>query len=115
PAISPWKPSPHWATIPSSAYPAYLGEPSGQTRRRRSDGPNSYSTPGDTIECVYLHAFETGSELRDGLAKWIGFYNTRPPHSVFAGRTPDEVYFQIAPTPSPGHAPEMVSAIPLAA
>ena len=25
-------------------------------------------------ECVYLHAFETGSELRAGLAKWIGYY-----------------------------------------
>ena len=25
-------------------------------------------------ECVYLHAFETGSELRAGLSKWIGYY-----------------------------------------
>lgn len=62
-------------------------------------------------ECVYLHAFETGSELRRGLAKWVGFYNTRRPHSVFNGRTPDEVYFQIATTPSPGHAPATVSSI----
>jgi len=66
-------------------------------------------------ECVYLHAFETGSELRQGLARWIEFYNARRPHSVFAGRTPDEVYFQIATTPSPGHAPETVSSILLAA
>ena len=66
-------------------------------------------------ECVYIHAFETGSELRAGLAAWIGFYNTARPHSVFAGRTPDEVYFQIAPPPSPGHAPETVAAFPLAA
>jgi len=66
-------------------------------------------------ECVYIHAFETGSDLRAGLAAWIGFYNASRPHSVFAGRTPDEVYFQIAPTLSPGHAPETVSAIPLAA
>jgi len=43
-------------------------------------------------ECIYLHAFETGSELRDGLAKWIGYYNTRRPHSTLAGRTPDEAY-----------------------
>ena len=28
-------------------------------------------------ECVHLHAFETGSELRAGLSKWIGYYNTR--------------------------------------
>ena len=43
-------------------------------------------------ECVYLHAFETGSELRAGLARWVGYYNTRPPHSTLAGRTPDEAY-----------------------
>ena len=43
-------------------------------------------------ECVYLHAFETGSELRAGLSKWIGYYNTRRPHSTLAGRTPDKAY-----------------------
>jgi putative transposase len=43
-------------------------------------------------ECIYLHAFETGSELRAGLAKWIGYYNTRRPHSTLAGRTPDKAY-----------------------
>jgi putative transposase len=43
-------------------------------------------------ECVYLHAFETGSELRAGLRGWIELYNTRRPHSALAGRTPDEVY-----------------------
>ena len=41
-------------------------------------------------ECVYLHAFETGSELRDGLACWIRNYNADRPHSGLAGRTPDE-------------------------
>ena len=43
-------------------------------------------------ECVYLHAFETGSELRAGLTKWIGYYNTQRPHSTLAGWTPDEAY-----------------------
>ena len=43
-------------------------------------------------ECVYLHAFETGSELRAGLTKWIGYYNAGRPHSALAGRTPDEAY-----------------------
>ena len=28
-------------------------------------------------ECVYLHAFETGSELRAGLARWIGYFTGR--------------------------------------
>jgi putative transposase len=43
-------------------------------------------------ECVYLHAFETGWELRAGLSRWIGYYNARRPHSALAGRTPDEAY-----------------------
>lgn len=43
-------------------------------------------------ECVYLHAFETGSELRAGLATWIGYYNARRPHSGLDGRPPDEAY-----------------------
>ncbi|MFC7553471.1 IS3 family transposase [Pseudoroseomonas wenyumeiae] len=43
-------------------------------------------------ECVYLHAFETGSEMRAGLTNWIGYYNARRPHSALAGQTPDEAY-----------------------
>ena len=43
-------------------------------------------------ECIYLHAFETGTDLRAGLASWIGYYNARRPHSTLAGRTPDEAY-----------------------
>jgi putative transposase len=43
-------------------------------------------------ECVYLHAFETGSEVRVGLSKWIGYYNAGRPHSALAGLTPDEAY-----------------------
>lgn len=43
-------------------------------------------------ECVYLHAFETGSELRVGLTRWIGYYNAHRPHSGLAGQTPDEAY-----------------------
>ena len=43
-------------------------------------------------ECVYLHAFETGSELRAGLTRWIGYYNTRRPPSTLGGRAPNEAY-----------------------
>jgi putative transposase len=43
-------------------------------------------------ECVYLHAFETGSELRAGLSRWIGYYNVGRPHSALEGWTPDEAY-----------------------
>ena len=62
-------------------------------------------------ECVYLHAFETGSALHAGLLGWISHYNKRRPHSALAGRTPDEAYHQIRlPSPSPGHATAMVMA-----
>ena len=43
-------------------------------------------------ECVFLNAFETGSEARFGIGRWIGYYNTNRPHSSFGGRTPEEVY-----------------------
>jgi putative transposase len=43
-------------------------------------------------ECVYLHAFETGSEMRAGLTRWIGYYNARRPHSALAGQTPNKAY-----------------------
>jgi putative transposase len=60
-------------------------------------------------ECVYLHAFETGSELRVGLTKWIAHYNGQRPHTALAGRTPDEAYHG-APTPSgPGLTPDQMA------
>jgi putative transposase len=43
-------------------------------------------------KCVYLNAFETGSEVRAGLSKWIGYYNAGRPHSGLGGQTPDEAY-----------------------
>ena len=66
-------------------------------------------------ECVYLHAFETGLALHAGLLRWIAHYNTTRPHSALAGRTPEEAYFGIGSTPSPGHAPAMASSLKLAA
>ncbi len=43
-------------------------------------------------ECVYLHAFEAGSEARLGIGRWIEYYNQRRPHSTLGGQTPDEIY-----------------------
>jgi len=48
-------------------------------------------------ECVYLHAFETGSETRRGIGSWIEFYNHDRPHSTLGGQTPDEAYRSIGP------------------
>ena len=33
-------------------------------------------------ECVFLNAFETGSEARSGIGRWIDYYNRRPPALV---------------------------------
>jgi len=43
-------------------------------------------------ECVYLNAFETGSEARGGIGRWIDYYNTARPHSALGGRTPTEAH-----------------------
>ncbi len=64
-------------------------------------------------ECVYLQAFETGSEARAGIGSWIDYYNTSRPHSALAGQTPAEAYHGRAAR-SPGHAPESVP-VPAAA
>ncbi len=43
-------------------------------------------------ECVYLNAFETGSEMRAGIGKWLTYYNFERPHSTHGILTPDEAY-----------------------
>jgi len=43
-------------------------------------------------ECVYMNAFETGSETRTGLRRWIDYYNAERPHSALGGRTPAEAH-----------------------
>lgn len=69
-------------------------------KARRSE-PCSNSVQGE-VKCVYIHAFETGSELRAGLTWWIDDYNTNRPHSALAGATPDEAYGQIQAPPIRG-------------
>ncbi len=43
-------------------------------------------------ECVYMNAFETRSEARAGLGRWIEYYNAERPHSALGGRTPAEAH-----------------------
>lgn len=45
-------------------------------------------------ECVYLHAWETGSQARAGIRKWMEFYNKTRPHSALGGKPPAVVYWQ---------------------
>ena len=47
-------------------------------------------------ECLYLHAFENGSTLRQGLWEWFARYNGERPHQSLGYQTPDTVYAQEA-------------------
>ena len=46
-------------------------------------------------EEVYLRAYDTVSEARASLARYVEFYNARRPHSSIEERTPDEAYFEM--------------------
>lgn len=50
-------------------------------------------------DCVYLNAFETGSEARKGIGKWFSKYNKERPHSSLDDKTPHEAYWKL---PRPG-------------
>ncbi len=43
-------------------------------------------------ECVYLHAWETGSEAKAGVRKRIHFYNYKRRHSALGGQPPAVIY-----------------------
>ena len=49
-------------------------------------------------EEVYLHAYDSVSVARNGIARYFKFYNTRRPHSSLDGQTPDQAY-HIKPKP----------------
>jgi len=44
-------------------------------------------------EEVYLHAYDTVSDARAGIARYVDFYNQGRPHTSLDRRTPDDVYF----------------------
>ena len=52
-------------------------------------------------ECVYLHAWESGSEAKAGVRKWMEFYNQKRPHSALGGQPPAVVYWQRIETTNP--------------
>ena len=46
-------------------------------------------------ECIYLNAFETGSEAKSGIDKWAKRYNEERPHSSLDDKTPHEAYWNL--------------------
>lgn len=47
-------------------------------------------------ECVYLHAFEDGMQLYEGLKKYFYFYNNERIHQSLDYNTPAFIYSQAA-------------------
>lgn len=45
-------------------------------------------------ECVYLNDFEDAYEACKQIGDWINYYNNIRPHSIFNGKTPNEVYYE---------------------
>jgi putative transposase len=48
-------------------------------------------------EEVYLHAYDSVADARQGLQRYFSFYNQRRPHRALDGRSPDMVYFAALP------------------
>lgn len=48
-------------------------------------------------EEVYLHAYDSVAEARASIGRYLGFYNSKRPHSSLDARTPDRAYFDVAP------------------
>jgi putative transposase len=48
-------------------------------------------------EEVYLRAYDTASEARVSIGRYLDFYNRRRPHSSLDGTTPDHAYFTPLP------------------
>jgi putative transposase len=44
-------------------------------------------------EEVYLRAYDTVSEARASIGRYLDFYNSRRPHSRLGRKTPDQAYF----------------------
>jgi putative transposase len=48
-------------------------------------------------EEVYLHAYDSVSDARTSLGRYLDLYNRRRPHSSLDGMTPDRAYFGFTP------------------
>ena len=60
-------------------------------------------------ECVYLHAWEAGSEARAGVRKWIEFYNHKCPHSSPGDKPPAVANWQRIETTNPNQQVQIVA------
>ena len=48
-------------------------------------------------EEVYLHAYETVSQARACISRYMSFFNAARPHTAHDGKAPDSAYFATLP------------------
>ena len=48
-------------------------------------------------EEAYLHGYDSVSQARASIGRYLDFYNGRRPHSSLDGATPDQAYFTTLP------------------
>jgi putative transposase len=48
-------------------------------------------------EEVYWRAYETVNQAREGISRYLSFFNTARPHTAHGGKTPDSAYFATLP------------------
>ena len=45
-------------------------------------------------------AYETVSQAREGISRYLSFFNTARPHTAHGGKTPDSAYYATLPAMS---------------
>jgi putative transposase len=49
------------------------------------------------VQQVYLRAYDSVSEARSSIGRYLDFYNAKRSHQSLDGRTPDRAYFTTLP------------------
>jgi len=60
-------------------------------------------------ECVYLHPWESGSQVKAGIKNKMEVYNRKCPHFAHAGKPPAVVYSQKLETTNPAQQKQKVA------
>ena len=67
------------------------------TFRHPAAEPSAHQTDARKAPLDFLSLYESVSEAKAGIARYVAFYNTRRPHRALDGESPDAVYFKSLP------------------
>ena len=68
--------------------------------RYHTERPGRHGYTGSPLgkyEEVYLRAYDSVSEARNSIGRYLDFYNAKRPHQSLDGATPDQAYFTMLP------------------